>query len=86
MKPPMTPEQELEIGAALEMFTIYRHPSDYPDKFVVRRFLVTDKPNPDKTPCAVCNNLNDARAAIPFGMVCVDRQPSDDPVIIETWL
>lgn len=64
---------------------IYDSPSDYPGVFVVRRWDVGDSQMlpMDHT---VHETLFDARAALPVGLVCVDRAETDDPCIVETWL
>lgn len=68
-------------------YTIYDNPSDFPGTFVVRRFAVSAAgPDPDPGVWALAKDLDSARESIPAGLVCFDRQPGDDPVIVETWL
>ncbi len=79
----------MKADRPLLMFTIYENPTDYPGKFVARRFAVTAAgvmPEPD--PLAVVDTIEEARAAIPDreGLVCMRRNPSDEPQIVETWL
>lgn len=68
------------------MFVVYKNPSDFPGKFVVRLFNM-DKP---VHMAAVKDTLEEARAAIqqgpPFMFHNVGRSPQDDPVIVETWI
>jgi hypothetical protein len=67
----------------LSIWTIYDHPTDYPDCFVARRF-VYDKPTND---IVTSNNLEYLRAImIKSGLICFLRSPDDDPIIIESWL
>ena len=72
----------------LPIIVIYRSPSDYPEKFVVRRQWAgpgTVEVEPD--PLAVVDTLREARAAVP--RECDSRlapRPEDDPVIYEVWL
>lgn len=61
-------------------WAIYDHPSDYPNHFVVRRW---EWMTPDEG-CQLYDTLEDARAAIPPGLVCIVG--NSDPVIIETWI
>lgn len=67
------------------MYTVYNTPSG---KIAVRRFWITTagaKPEPD--PWLVCADLTMARAALErLGLVPMDRDPDDDPSIVETWL
>ncbi len=74
----------------LFMWTIFWNPSDYPGKFVVRGFASNAAPPHDPIvapePTAVVDTLEEARAAVPAGLVRTERHPEDDPVIVETWL
>jgi len=71
----------------ITMYAIYDHPKDYPNDFVVRRWrAIRGQPIADVLPTAVCKDLETARNLIPTGLVQIPRSPSDDPVILETWL
>ncbi len=85
----------------LTVWVIYRNPRDYPGRFVVRaQDVFAGNPEPVRRPeCAVCNTLSQARAALPrfqthehegrtYGseLVRMERQPNDDPTIVETWI
>jgi hypothetical protein len=70
----------------LQMWTVYRHPRDYPTKFVARMSLAT---HPEPTPTNdmfVADSLDEVRALLPPGLYCLERLPEDDPVIVEVWL
>lgn len=70
----------------LEVWAIYRSPSDYPGQYVARKFLATV---PDPTPTTemfTAATLGEIRALLPPGLNCFDRDDSDDPKIVETWL
>lgn len=71
----------------MKMFTIYKYPLDYPDKFVVRCWY----PDPaslkyEKEPTAVVDTLDQARQAIPLGLTNIGRFEDDDPKILEVWM
>lgn len=69
----------------LTTWTIYDHPADFPDRIVVRPWEVTaGKVEPGHA--WLCHSLEEARAVIPPGLHRLDRQPDDDPTIIEVWL
>lgn len=78
--------------ATLSGFTVYMNPSDYPGKYVVRRWTATKgKVVPDIEPTAVTEitpvELEAIRESFrDKGMVCILRMPDDDQVIIETWM
>lgn len=70
--------------ADLLLWTIFRSPLDHPGKFVARPYSVRGA-----GPLAVhllAEDLAGIRALVPPGLVQLDRDPGDDPVIVETWL
>jgi hypothetical protein len=70
---------------ALEFWTIYDHPRDYPDSFVLRRWTLDPGAQPDseaRTGAAP----DDLRALIPPGAYDPGRMARDDPVIVEVWI
>ncbi len=69
-------------------WVIYKNPSDFPGKFVVRgrQVLSAGAENPATKPAAVVEDLESARDAVPDGLVVIPRDPNNDPVIVETWL
>jgi hypothetical protein len=74
----------------LEMLTIYKDPTDYPGRFVVRRYLISrGQVETASSPMAIVTTLEEARAAVQAerpGLVCLSRVKDDDPVIVESWL
>ena len=81
---------DVDAPEVLELYVIYASPSDYPARFVVRRWLIQigeDGLSPDGlAPLAVVEDLETARRRVPEGLVCVPRERGDDPVIVETWI
>lgn len=64
------------------LWTIYDRPSDYPESFVARKFIVlpTDE-------VIVRDTLAEVREAIGSrALVRIERSPLDDPKIVEVWL
>ena len=78
------------MTTALEMFTIYKHPSDYPDEYVCRRQLIgPGVVQHDANLFVRSSSLELCRALLhskKAGLTCLGRQPQDDPVIVETWI
>jgi hypothetical protein len=69
----------------LRMWTIYERPMEHPEHFVVRKWRVTkDGPWPSSH-VQLASTLDDARAVVPAGLVCLARSGSDDPTVVETW-
>ncbi len=70
----------------LSLFTIYEKPRDYPDEWVVREWKIIKGEAVPTKGCERAATLEEARRAIPSGLVCIALSESDDPVIVETWL
>ena len=71
----------------LRMWTIYKHPKDYPKSYVARLFEVdADGPRPTGS-IVVAATLDRLQYEMEeMGLVKLMRSPEDDPVIVETWL
>ncbi len=66
----------------LDIWTVYDHPSDHPDCFVARKFVL-DKPTDT---LVKADTLEDVRRLLPQGLHRIARHVCDDPVIVESWL
>lgn len=72
-------------------YTIYRNPSDFPGKLVVRGWDIEDGKTA-MAPDAIAVDdtevaLQTLRASLDEqGLVCIGRHVMDDPVILETWI
>jgi len=76
------------MSGSLAMWTVYKHPKDYPNNYVARRFDVdADGPKASNS-VIIMDDLDDLRDILAFQMhlVCLSRNEGDDPVIVETWL
>lgn len=76
------------MSAVLSVWTVYEHPRDYPDDFVVREHRVysdgTTHPMPE---AQRYQTLSAARAPLETrGLHRMPRAEQDDPCIVETWL
>ena len=69
----------------LTMWTVYANPSDYPGKFVARKFHVTNKVMPTDD-IIVAESLGHVRALLPKGLFCLTRNAADDGPIVESWI
>jgi hypothetical protein len=67
------------------IWTIYNRPLDYPEKFVARRWLATPQPTPTDE-VIVADELDGLRRQLPAGLYRMERQPGDDPFIVECWI
>lgn len=72
-------------GQPIRQYAIYDYPTDFPDSFVMREWLVDgDKVTPGDARTA--RTLEEARALIPEGAERLPDFSGDDPKIIEVWM
>lgn len=76
-----------EHNDPLIIWTVYDHPTDFPDNFVARKFT-TDANGPRATAEVVVADSLDAirESMVQRGLTCLTRSPEDEPQIVETWL
>lgn len=70
----------------LVMYTIYDHPADFPNNYIVRSWMVKAAKVESGEVIAMCDTLAEARACLPQGSTRLPRDVNDDPVIVESWL
>ena len=72
----------------LNIWTIYVSPADYPGQYVARRFVVggKDSHHGPTNEMFVADTLEEVRALLPPGLICMPREPGDDRVIVESWI
>ena len=68
------------------MYTIYHNASDYPGVYCVRKWGCRKGKTVPLELVGVQEKLDDARLLIPNTHVRMERSPSDDPCIVETWI
>lgn len=75
------------------MWVIYDHPSDYPDAWVARQWVfevgagAADSSYKPSSILLTAQKLDTLRAKmLERGYVCLQRDPNDDPKIVEAWL
>jgi hypothetical protein len=74
-------------GDVLEIWTVYERPRDFPAfRFVVRVHEVRAGAHGPTGRAWGAQTLEDVRSVIPPGLYRMDRNPDDDPIIVETWL
>lgn len=70
----------------MRYYVIYNNPSDYPGKYVVRMWRVEIEFSLKSEEFGVFDTLEQARAYIPYGLLCITRSDQDDAIIVETWI
>lgn len=70
------------------LWTIYNRPSAFPDHIVVRECVGGERGRLRfATECTLFASLEDARESLwTRGLICIPRQPGDDPALVENWL
>ena len=71
------------MSDVLTIWTIYKDPTDYPGKWVLRG---CDVPGTVHEDCVVGDTLEEVQKAVPFGLIRLSRTEHDDPVIYEIWI
>lgn len=72
-------------------YTIYKNPSDVPNHYVMRGWDIEDGTMVPASE-AIAVPVTDLALAtlrqslLDMGLVCMGRQPDDDPVILEVWI
>jgi hypothetical protein len=66
----------------LVMYVVYKHPLDYPEEFICRRFVGV---TPDDELYARGWIAEAVRRELPPGVVRMTRFELDDPAILEVW-
>lgn len=70
------------MSISLQMYVIYKNPSDYPNKYVARlyqHFRPTDK-------CIVADTFEEIQKHIPCWMHWIERYETDNPVILGVYI
>lgn len=87
------PEARMSRCNELDMWTVYDHPTDYPNDFVARRHVLrtgvpNSKPMSEATSDAIISkDLEKIRGQLRgAGLMCVPRMQGDEPQIVEVWL
>jgi len=79
--------QPANAMTTLSMWVIYANPRDFPGKHVVRRHVSrADGTYGATDEFEVADTLDETREFVPGWAIRLDRQPEDDPVIVETWI
>lgn len=69
------------------LVVVYEYPDDFPESYVARAYFITKEYSwPSQEIFIVKDTLDEVRAAIPAGMLRMNRSPEDDTCILETYL
>lgn len=75
------------VPPMLSMWTVYDHPSDFPKGFIARRWEIERSGAEPTADVMRAYDLEPLREQLRnMGLTCLDRNPEDEPQIVETWL
>jgi hypothetical protein len=74
------------MATALHQYVIYEKPKDYPNKYVVRLWIIGPGTVQAGPLVSTCDTIEQARKTIPKGLVQIPAFENDDPVISEVWM
>lgn len=73
------------VTAELDTWTVYKHPDDYPTKWVVRRWSIKAGYEVPQEAYSF-DTLEQARQRIPAGLFRIPRCDADPRAVFETWI
>lgn len=70
------------------MWTVFAFPDDFPRSYVARRFSVrSGRPTRDILVAPTLDALRElVQAGVDYQLHSIERDPADNPAIVETWL
>ena len=76
----------MATSTALTIWVVYERPTDFPHAFVARRWEIEAGAIMATQEAHVASTLEAVRERIPPGLVRLNRNWSDEPQIVETWI
>jgi len=70
----------------LSVWTVFDHPTDYPDVFIARKWVLVSGVAVATHEAVTGPTLQSVRDQIPAGLHRFPRSPEDDVYIVESWL
>jgi hypothetical protein len=73
----------------LVMWTVYKHPNDYPTEYVARKFVIAEDFCKSSKESIRSRSLRDVRNLLRSlypGLIQLKRPPDDEPDVVEIWL
>lgn len=75
------------MTVVVKQYTIYDHPRDAPEHWVVREWGIVRGSHPIPGTMWLADSLEDARKIVPpEADICLTRDIRDHPTIVETWI
>jgi hypothetical protein len=74
------------MSEKLPIWVVYDNPSDFPGKFVARKWFILPDALEATQEYRIADTLEDVRAFLPRGLTRLTRHPDDEPQIVESWI
>ena len=71
------------------MWTVYKHPKDYPGDYVARKFVITEdvyRPSEEAISSRLLRDVRNVLQSLYPGLIQLKRPPEDEPHVVEVWL
>jgi hypothetical protein len=78
-----------ETVTPLVMWTVYKHPNDYPGEYVAKKFVIAEDSYQCSKESISSRSLRDVRNVLRSlypRLIQLNRPPDDEPHIVEVWL
>jgi hypothetical protein len=85
----LPPTSQGEPVTPLVMWTVYKHPKDYPGEYVARKFVITEdfyRPSNESIRSRSLRDVRNVLRSLYRGLIQLKRRPDDEPHIVEVWL
>jgi hypothetical protein len=83
------PASQGEPVTPLVMWTVYKHPKDYPGEYVARKFVITEdsyRPSNESISSRSLRDVRNVLRSLYRGLIQLKRPPDDEPHVVEVWL
>jgi hypothetical protein len=73
----------------LVMWTVYKHPKDYPGDYVARKLVITEdvyRPSKESISSRSLREVRNVLQSLYPGLIQLKRPPDDEPHVVEVWL
>jgi hypothetical protein len=85
----LSPASQEERVTPLVMWTVYKHPQDYPGEYVARKFVITEDfygPNNESISSRSLRDVRSVLRSLYRGLIQLQLSPDDEPHVVEIWL
>ena len=78
--------EDIDLTEGFSVFTIYEHPLDFPQHYVVRETVALEGVVYFHLTQQLADTLEDARKLIPAGRICLSEPNTPELPAVESWI